>query len=201
MIIIYVAVVLLALLLTVAAYSGLFHRIVVRTLDYPLPRITLAYKFGRGPFQNVGPIFQELGRLAPGQKWLAIYYDSPCEIKPENLRWIVGCVVKEGDSPPNPTREKLLANGYREMNFPAAEKAIQTTFPWRNILSIYISISRVWNALGKYQDVKSLCPHPWIEVYADGVIHYIGILDHHADFYVPETGGVVTLPQAKETSG
>ena len=46
---------------------------------------------------------------------------------------------------------------------------------------------------------KSLVPHPWMEVYSDGVIRFIGILDHETDFYVPETGGVVTVAQEKTT--
>ena len=82
MLIIYAVASLLVLLLAVAAYSGLFHRIEVRTLAYPLPQINYAYKFGRGPFKNVGPIFHELARLVPGQKVMAIYYDSPCEVRP-----------------------------------------------------------------------------------------------------------------------
>jgi len=82
MLIIYAVASLLVLLLAVAVYSGLFHSIEVRTLDYPLPQINYAYKFGRGPLKNVGPIFQELARLVPGQKALAIYYDSPCEVRP-----------------------------------------------------------------------------------------------------------------------
>ena len=84
MLIIYVAASLLVLVLAVGAYSGLFHRIVVRTLPYPLPPVTLAYKFKCGPFGMVGPIFQELSRLAPGKKCMAIYYDSPCVVRHYN---------------------------------------------------------------------------------------------------------------------
>ena len=80
MIIIYVVASLLAFILAVAAYSGLFYRIEVQTLDYPLPGLTLAYKFYRGPFTKVGSAFQELSRVAPGKKCLAVYYDSPCQV-------------------------------------------------------------------------------------------------------------------------
>ncbi len=81
MILIYVVASLLALILAVAAYSGLFHRIDVQTLDYPLPRLTLAYKFYRGSYNNVGSAFQELCRVAPGKKSLALYYDNPCQVR------------------------------------------------------------------------------------------------------------------------
>ena len=81
MIIIYVVALLLALILAVAAYSGLFHGIDVQTLDYPLPRLTLAYKFYRGSYNKVGSAFQDLYRVAPGRKCLALYYDNPCKVR------------------------------------------------------------------------------------------------------------------------
>ena len=34
-----------------------------------------------------------------------------------------------------------------------------------------------------------------MEVFGDGLIRFVGLLDHHADFYVPETGGAVTRRQ------
>ena len=79
---------------------------------------------------------------------------SLLQIKPENLRWAVGCVVSASESPSSPTLRKLQDNGYRLVTLPTADRAIQTTFPWRNIISIYISISRVWTALVKYQNVR-----------------------------------------------
>ena len=80
MMLVYVAAFLLALALAVAAYSGLFHSIDVQTRAYPLPRLILAYKFCRGPFHNVDPVFDELSRLAPGEKWMGIYYDNPYQV-------------------------------------------------------------------------------------------------------------------------
>ncbi len=37
--------------------------------------------------------------------------------------------------------------------------------------------------------------HPWMEVYGDGMIRFVGLLDNHASFYVPETSGDVTRKQ------
>ncbi|KAI0219659.1 hypothetical protein LSAT2_028864 [Lamellibrachia satsuma] len=117
-------------------------------------------------------------------------------VKPEDLRRAVGCIVSEGDAPPNPSLTRLLeAEGYREIRLPAADKAIQTTFPWRNRLSIYIAMKRVWDVLIEYQITNRLAAHPWMEVYGDGVIRFVGVLDHHTSFYVPETGGAVTRRQ------
>ena len=77
------------------------------------------------------------------------------QVKAEDLRWAVGCVVSEGGSTPSPTLKKALEEtGYRDVDFPAAQKAVQTTFPWRNTLSIYIAVMRVWKALVKYQTVR-----------------------------------------------
>ena len=80
LLIIYVAALLLALALAGAMYSGLFHRVDIQARAYPLPRLTLAYKFCRGPFHNVDPVFDELSRLAPGKKWMGMYYDNPYQV-------------------------------------------------------------------------------------------------------------------------
>ena len=77
------------------------------------------------------------------------------QVKPADLRRAVGCIVSEEGSPPRPSLVKLLeANGYREIQLPVAENAIQTTFPWRNRLSIYIAMKRVWNKLINFQIVR-----------------------------------------------
>ncbi|KAK2172889.1 hypothetical protein NP493_922g01006 [Ridgeia piscesae] len=196
MLVIYAAASLLGPALAVAAYSGLFHSVVVQTRAYPLPRLTLLYKFIRGPFEDLQPVFEELSRLAPGEKWMGLYYDNPYQVKPEDIRSALGCIVSEGDAPPNLSLKRLLeAKGYREIQLPTAEKAIHTTFPWRNRLSFFIAMKRVWDALINYQIKHSLAAHPWMEVFGDGMIRFVGVLDHHADFYVPETGGAVTRRQ------
>ena len=82
MLIIYAAASLLGPALAVAAYSGLFHSVVVETRAYPLPRLTLLYKFIRGPFEDLQPVFKELSRLAPGEKWMGLYYDNPYQVRP-----------------------------------------------------------------------------------------------------------------------
>ena len=64
--------------------------------------------------------------------------------------------MSESGSSPSPTLKNALEEkGYREVDFPAAKKAVQTTFPWRNTLSIYIAVMRVWNALVIYQTVRA----------------------------------------------
>ena len=77
------------------------------------------------------------------------------QVKPEDIRSALGCIVSEGDAPPNLSLKRLLeAKGYREIQLPTAEKAIHTTFPWRNRLSFFIAMKRVWDALINYQIVR-----------------------------------------------
>ena len=39
--------------------------------------IKIAYKFGRGPYQNVATFFAELHSLYPKSEQIGIYYDDP----------------------------------------------------------------------------------------------------------------------------
>ena len=103
---------------------------------------------------------EAFGSSRPGESTCMHHYlkkknSLTSQVKAEDLRWAVGCVVSENGSSLSPTLKKSLEeNGYREVDFPAAQKAVQTSFPWRNTLSIYIAVMRVWKALVKYQTVR-----------------------------------------------
>ena len=72
-----VAVVLLILLLYLIR-SGVFHSIVIETLqDSPYPASTFCYKFKTGDYRNCGSVFGEACVVAPNRKCMGIYYDDP----------------------------------------------------------------------------------------------------------------------------
>ena len=77
------AVLILIILLTIlgfAIYSGLFVTINPGAGPPPIKNVKIAYKFGRGAYKNVGPIFTEVTSLAPKLRCIGIYYDDPKQV-------------------------------------------------------------------------------------------------------------------------
>ena len=78
------------------------------------------------------------------------------QVKQEQLRWAVGCIVAEDDSETNDQLvAKLLENGYKKFSTPRVSDAVCTTFPNTTWLSMYIAIARVYPALDKFVTVSS----------------------------------------------
>ena len=74
------AALILLILITIfgfVVYSGLFATIIPGAGPPPIKNVKIAYKFGRGPYKNVGPIFTEVCSLAPRLRCVGIYYDDP----------------------------------------------------------------------------------------------------------------------------
>ena len=77
-------IILITLLVTVTTYvinSGLFTPISVGAGKPPIDSICFAYKFGRGPYSEVGPAFTEATCLGPNLRCLGVYYDNPEEVR------------------------------------------------------------------------------------------------------------------------
>lgn len=184
----WLVVLVLLCLFLVLVHAGLLHKIEVRTDRYPLSAVRIAYKYGGGPYRNAGNVMQQVSKLAPHLKCLGMYYDDPNQVPAEKLRWAVGCIVSEGMAPPDPLLVKQLkTEGYSLHQLPRAQQAVCASFPFVNTLSILLSVSRVWPAISKYVTEKQLEAYPWLEVYSKHRdTMYIGPLDHHQDFFVPE---------------
>ncbi len=64
----------------VLLYSGLITKITVGAGKPPIENVTIAYKFGRGPYKNTGELFTEVTSIAPQQRCIGIYYDDPQQV-------------------------------------------------------------------------------------------------------------------------
>ena len=71
---------LVAALIAVLVYSGLFQRVDVGAGRPPIGKVVIAYKFARGPYKDVGPLFSKVSKIAPNNKCLGIYYDDPQKV-------------------------------------------------------------------------------------------------------------------------
>ena len=58
-------------------YSGLLEGVEISVGAPPIPGVTVAYKFAKGPYRNAGRIFGEVARLTPKLKPVGINFDNP----------------------------------------------------------------------------------------------------------------------------
>lgn len=71
---------LIATLIALLLYSGVFETVDVGAGRPPIGGVVIAYKFARGPYKEVGPLFFEVAKIAPDNKALGIYYDNPVKV-------------------------------------------------------------------------------------------------------------------------
>jgi hypothetical protein len=189
----WILVALVTLFLTIFAllvYSGLFASIDVGAGKPPFGEISVAYKFARGPYRNAGELFTEAHILTPELQCIGLYYDDPQQVAPSDLRYAVGVVLHPGRPTPDsddPNEKVLTENGYKLIAFPAISHAVTTTFPFKNTVSIYLAVAKVYPKLTEYISEKKLCAHPFIELYDEDIIHFVAPLSQQDDFYVPES--------------
>lgn len=87
----------------------------------------------------------------------------------------------------DPNEKVLTENGYKLITFPAISHAVTTTFPFKNSVSIYLAVAKVYPKLTEYVSEKKLFAHPFIELYDEDIIHFVAPLSQQDDFYVPES--------------
>ena len=59
-------------------------------------------------------------------------------------------------------------------------------FPFKNTLSIYMGIFRVYPKLKEYIAIHGLCAYPALEIYSATKIKFMMPLSKQEDFFVPE---------------
>lgn len=179
----------IAVVIILLIHSGFFTEINVQTCKPCIGEITIAYKAARGPYKESGSMFTEAHTLFPQYRTIGVYYDDPKKKESSRLRYIVGLVISENGEAVNEEHKKLLIEwDYKFATFPAIQHAVQTSFPFKSTISIIVAIFRVYPILDEYIEMRSLCAHPFIEVYDNGKgeIFFIGPLEKQDNFYVPE---------------
>ncbi|XP_074529309.1 testis-expressed protein 264 [Halichoeres trimaculatus] len=177
-------------LLTLAGYilySGLLSEIIVLTGSPPIKKIIFAYKFKQGPYKNCGQLFQESHSIGPKLSCIGVFYDDPKKVPGPQCRYAVGSILSEGE---NKADEELFksyeTSGFNVVSFPEVTHVVTTSFPHRTFLSIVLGVSRVYPKLEHYIKKRRLCAHPFLEIYREGLIHFMAPLARQGDFYVPE---------------
>ncbi|XP_034541166.1 testis-expressed protein 264 [Notolabrus celidotus] len=180
-------------------YSGLLSEIIVLTGSPPIKRITFAYKFKQGLYKNCGQLFKESHSIGPKLPCIGVFYDDPKKVPGPQCRYAVGSILTEGE---NKADEELLesyeTSGFKVFSFPEVTHVVTTSFPHKTFLSVLLGIRRVYPKLEHYIKKRRLCAHPFLEIYREGLIHFMVPLARQGDFYVPEVCRVERRPSEQE---
>jgi hypothetical protein len=94
-------------------------------------------------------------------KGFGIYYDNPEKVNNENLRSEAGCIVENKDL----EKLKALGDKYQVKIFPEADYVV-SEFPYKNKLSVFVSLMKVYPALNKFVENNGHDPGGFVmEIY------------------------------------
>ncbi|KAM9859359.1 testis-expressed protein 264 homolog [Aulostomus maculatus] len=168
-------------------YSGLRSDIIILTGSPPVRKITFAYKFKEGSYNNCGQLFKESITIGPKLSCIGIFYDDPKKVPRPQCRCAVGSILSEGeDTADEELLKRYETSGFNVFSFPEVTHVVTTSFPHRTFFSILLGIRRVYPRLENYIKERRLCAHPFLEIYTEGLIHFMAPLARQGDFYVPE---------------
>lgn len=142
-------------------YSGFFHKVAV-TEGVSGP-YTLVYKKAAGPYQNCAKPMDEVYRFLKANniessKGFGFYLDDPKKVSQDKLRYIAGCIVDD--------RSKLkgLKTDLSIKDFKPV-KSVIVVFPYKNIMSIFAGVMKVYPAISLYAADKKIPGNAVMEIY------------------------------------
>lgn len=62
------------------SYAGLFEKVIIGAGKPPIQNVTIAYKYGRGAYNNCYSVFSETASIAPSSRCMGLYYDDPKQV-------------------------------------------------------------------------------------------------------------------------
>ena len=80
----------------------------------------------------------------------------------------------------------MTKHGYKIIHLPKPNYVVMASFPFRNTLSIYMGIFRVYPKLKDYIVSRGLCAYPALEIYTPTAIEFVMPLSKQEEFFVPE---------------
>lgn len=119
---------------------GLLKPITIEQVQ--VPELHLIFKKYQGPYQKVGPVFNEVEKILAQEKiacdqTFGRYYDNPNEVEPERTRADVGCILQSTDS--LPTNIELQAETIS--SYPAIVGTFEGA-PWLTAFKVYKAIKK-----------------------------------------------------------
>ena len=136
-------------------HAGLFYR--VEASEKMTGPYTLVYLEHRGDYAKAGQIQMEVyNRLLAEHaikttKGFGIYYDNPANVKKEDLRSEVGCILEPADE----SKAALLEGKFRVKKLEQKISVI-AEHPFTNPASIMLGIMKAYPAMSKYAKEKGM---------------------------------------------
>ncbi len=155
----------IVLLLGLYAYYGGFHDIKIRTER--TGGETVVYKKVKGDYKQTSSASNEVydylldSLKIKTYKGIGIFYDNPKQVRKEELRSEVGCIVEPEDV------DKLEKAGckYEIKQLPFSQSTV-VEFPYKGGLSVLVGLMKVHPELEKYAQAHHLPEQaPMVEIY------------------------------------
>jgi len=131
------------------AKAGLFQRVLFDVKPVPSDKVWLVKSY-KGKYNDIHTKFQALFKvLGDNKSWdetVGIYYDDPQEAGANNCRYAIGlCIPASADK----LQELLINNGYATVTIEKDLPALHCTFPFEGMLSVWLSLFKVYTACDK----------------------------------------------------
>lgn len=172
------------LLLIYLIFSGLFYKIVI--IEKEIEPFYVAYTKNTGNYKYSGQFMDEIFyKLKQNdietEKGFGMYFDNPAETKVNERRYYAGVVITENQY------QQMLNHDYGvETSLIEPGNSLYTEFIYRNRLSVFISIFKVYPALGRFvrQNKNEGLNSPVIEIYdvPNKKIYFIYSLENSPEF-------------------
>lgn len=167
------ALILVSAIFIVLVYSGLFSTIVISEED--VGPLTLVYRDHVGDYSETGKIQNEIyhalkkGYGIEATKGFGLYLDNPDSVDVSRLRSQAGCVLDGND----PAVAERIGQAFQVRVYPKVPSVV-SRFPYRNQLSVFLGVVRVYPRLDEYMKKHRYKTAPALEVYDLGarVISY-----------------------------
>lgn len=146
-------------------YAGFFSKIVIEEKE--MGPYVLVYKDHKGDYKETQKIQDDIYYSLLNKygiktfKGFGVYYDDPKKISKEELRSIAGCILEESDYN---NIEKLKENNFKVIETPK-QKSIVVEFPFKNGLSTFIGIMKVYPEINKFVEANRLKQKEIMEIY------------------------------------
>lgn len=153
----------LLLVLIVLGYYGLFSSI--KFEEKEMGSYVLVYDDYVGDYKNSGEIMDKvyyslIEDSVETTKGFGIYFDNPKEVKREECRSQLGCILEEKDY----DKIESLKEKYKVKEF-TKTKCVVSEFPHKGSLSIIMGIMKVYPKLEAYIKEKGYDNNPIMELY------------------------------------
>lgn len=153
-------IVVISLLLT---YYGAFQKVSIAKSSFD--ECWFVYKTCTGPYQKTATVSDAIyydllnNRNIETFRGMAVYYDNPKEVTPQQCRSAVGCIVEK----PSESLIEILKEQYGVLKIERRE-AFRATFPYKGRFSIILGVLRVYPAVHSFAKDNNISTTPIIEI-------------------------------------